>query len=204
MRWTAEKLNLHRQIVSSFGFDPYLDFLSGIILAQYIKNDLWKLLPEVREANIIGPRDPPEDLDGYNIVADSALNYYQGRFQMLVTDLDGPIERIISSSKDGKYIVVHAHGDNIDKILEYVPQLQGNILGTTQSIPVRNVRNIGGFTDGDRSVLMAAILGAKEINIYGFDFENPVDEPKNIKAKKMKFAREIIEKLKNIRIQYIQ
>jgi Uncharacterized Rossmann fold enzyme len=204
MKWTAEKLNLHRRIVSSFNFNPYLDFLAGIILSQYIEKDLWNLLPKVQEVNVIGPKNPPKDLNGFNIVADSALNFYEGRYHMVVTDLDGPADRIISSSKEGKYIIVHAHGDNIDKIIEHLPQLKGNVLGTTQSIPVRYVKNIGGFTDGDRSVLIAVFLGAKQINLYGFDFENPVDEPKDIKAKKMEFAREIIEKLKNIRIQYIQ
>lgn len=151
--------------------------------------------------SVIGPSEPPSDPKGYVIVADSALNQYNGRYDMLVSDLDGPMERILEDRKSIK--VIHAHGDNLDKLRSYVPNIRGIILGTTQSIPLKRVRNIGGFTDGDRSVIMGVILGAKKIFIYGFDFLNPMDEPKEIKKKKMLIGKEVIDKVKNAEIVYV-
>ena len=66
-------------------------------------------------------------------------------------------------------MVVHAHGNNMENIKKYVPVLE-NILGSTQSIPLENVYNFGGFTDGDRCVFLAVKLGAKNIFIAGMDF----------------------------------
>lgn len=168
-----------------------------------IKEDNWHRLPKLEEVNVIGPYNTPREVSGFNIVADSALKFYEGEFHMVVTDLDGPIDRIIDASRDGKIIVVHAHGDNIGKIIDIVPHLGGFLLGTTQSIPVRKIKNIGGFTDGDRSVIMGMCMGAKSVKIYGFDFDRPVDDPKDLKRKKMVIARSIIEKLRNIKIEYI-
>ena len=37
-------------------------------------------------------------------------------------------------------------------------------------MPVKNVYNFGGFTDGDRSVFWAEEFGAKEIILIGMDF----------------------------------
>lgn len=160
-------------------------------------------MPSEKKVNIIGPYNPPKNLDGFNIVADSSLKYYEGDFDMVVTDLDGPIDKILLASNQKKWVVVHGHGDNMDKLESFVPKLKGNLLGTTQSIPVGKIRNIGGFTDGDRAVIMGICLGAKEIRIYGFNFEKPVDEPKELKIKKMSLGREIIEKFTNIRIEYM-
>ncbi len=153
--------------------------------------------------NVIGPFNPPHSISGFNIVADSALNFYEGDFDMVVTDLDGPLDKIILASDLKKWIVVHAHGDNIEKLEKFVPKLKGSVLGTTQSIPIGKVRNIGGFTDGDRAVIMGICMGAKSIRIYGFNFDQPLDEPKDLKLKKMSIGKEIIEKFTNIRIEYM-
>jgi uncharacterized Rossmann fold enzyme len=88
---------------------------------------------------------------------------------IIVTDLDGNMDDIIEANERGAILAVHAHGNNIDKIKEYVPGLK-RILGTTQSVPLENVSNFGGFTDGDRCIFLAIELGARFILLAGMDF----------------------------------
>lgn len=88
---------------------------------------------------------------------------------IIVTDLDGNMDDIIEANERGAILAVHAHGNNIDKIKEYVPELK-RILGTTQSVPLENVSNFGGFTDGDRCIFLAIELGARFILLAGMDF----------------------------------
>ena len=123
---------------------------------------------------------------------------------IVVTDLDGKIEDIIDSNRNGAIMVVHAHGNNMDNIQRYVPVLE-NVLGSTQSIPLENVYNFGGFTDGDRCVFLAVKLGAKNIFIAGMDFgkiitrySRPnIKEEKGqadlIKEKKLRYAKKLVE-----------
>jgi uncharacterized Rossmann fold enzyme len=88
---------------------------------------------------------------------------------IVVTDLDGNMDDIIEANERGAILAVHAHGNNIDKIKKYVPELK-RILGTTQSVPLENVSNFGGFTDGDRCIFLAIELGARFILLAGMDF----------------------------------
>jgi hypothetical protein len=43
-------------------------------------------------------------------------------------------------------------------------------IGTTEGKPFGNIRNFGGFTDGDRCVFLAKYFGAKSIILFGMDF----------------------------------
>ncbi|MEM0140687.1 MAG: hypothetical protein QXN66_01435 [Thermoplasmatales archaeon] len=199
LRDKEKSIALHRRLVALFRYNPYLDFIAGIELSNLIKKNSWDLLPHLNAATVIGPVDPPGDVDGFVIVADSALNYYSGNCSMVVTDLDGPVEKIV----EGKFIkVVHAHGDNIDKLAQFVPRMKGLVLGTTQSVPVGAIRNIGGFTDGDRSVIMALLMGAKEVNVFGFDFNEPLDEPKHLKQMKMEVSKRILSDISDAEITF--
>ena len=123
---------------------------------------------------------------------------------IVVTDLDGKIEDIINSNKNGAIMIVHAHGNNMEYVKRYVPVLE-NILGTTQSIPLENVYNFGGFTDGDRCLFIAVELGAKQIILAGMDFGKIVtrysrpdieesEGPANhVKEKKLEYAKKLVE-----------
>ncbi|NQE05946.1 6-hydroxymethyl-7,8-dihydropterin pyrophosphokinase [ANME-1 cluster archaeon GoMg1] len=109
---------------------------------------------------------------------------------IVVTDLDGTIADIIYANRLGSVIVVHAHGDNIEKLKNALPVLKENVICTTQSRPLRNVYNFGGFTDGDRCVFLAKEFGAERIELIGFDFDD-----KNVSArkrKKLKWAKRLI------------
>ncbi len=88
---------------------------------------------------------------------------------IVATDLDGNIDDILLANIKGANIVIHAHGDNIDRIAS-LTSFFNNVLGTTQAQPVGNVYNFGGFTDGDRAIFLAVALGASEITLAGMDF----------------------------------
>lgn len=87
---------------------------------------------------------------------------------IIVTDLDGDKKTLEKIGKTNSIFVVHAHGDNIEK-LEFVKKFK-NCIGTTQSIPFSKIENFGGFTDGDRGVFLANHFQAKKIILCGMDF----------------------------------
>ena len=109
---------------------------------------------------------------------------------IIVTDLDGCMDDILRANEMGSIVVVHAHGDNQDLLREYVPKLR-NVIGTTQTRPPYGLYNFGGFTDGDRCVYFAKYLGASDIKLIGFDFDDMSVTPR--KHKKLAWARRLIE-----------
>lgn len=125
---------------------------------------------------------------------------------IIVSDLDGDIDDQIYANKKGSLIIIHAHGDNFEKISEYVPKFKNNIIGTIQIDPskYKNIFNFGGFTDGDRAIFIANHFNAGEIRLYGFDFNSKLGkyslkkeiDPK-IKFKKLEWCKNLIEYLNN-------
>lgn len=89
---------------------------------------------------------------------------------IVVTDLDGVFEDIYECWRRGAVLVVHAHGDNIERLKLYLPRLDARIEATCQSTPRGHIHNFGGFTDGDRAVFMAAALGARRVVTIGMCF----------------------------------
>jgi len=126
-----------------------------------------------------------------------------------VTDLDGKLDDILRANELGTITVIHAHGDNINKLREYIPKFKEKIVLTTQTTPTNNVKNLFGFTDGDRAVSLARNFGARKIELIGFDFGDVVGKysdpaiPKDHKAsqrkkKKLEIAEYLVKKfLKN-------
>jgi uncharacterized Rossmann fold enzyme len=94
---------------------------------------------------------------------------------IIATDLDGNLDDILAANLRGANVVIHAHGDNIDKIASLTPFFT-SVLGTTQAQPVGNLYNFGGFTDGDRALFLAVALGASEITLAGMDFGDTVTQ----------------------------
>ena len=114
---------------------------------------------------------------------------------IVVTDLDGDIRSQIEASRKGAVTLIHAHGDNIDLIMQFAKEFTGKVILTTQSKPDLVLYNFGGFTDGDRAVCFARHMGARKILLYGFDFDNPsskVDSDPSMKKKKLQWAKRII------------
>jgi hypothetical protein len=118
---------------------------------------------------------------------------------IVATDLDGNLDDILLANVRGANIVIHAHGDNMDKIASLTPFFT-SVLGTTQAQPIGNLYNFGGFTDGDRGLFLAVALGASEITLAGMDFgdvvtrysrpniESDLAEADDFKKKKLRYA----------------
>lgn len=98
----------------------------------------------------------------------SALLKHDITPHIVVTDLDGNPKDLVRASRHA-IMLVHAHGDNIPLLRKLVPRLK-NVIGTTQTRPIKNIRNFFGFTDGDRCVSIAAHFGARSITLVGMDF----------------------------------
>jgi uncharacterized Rossmann fold enzyme len=92
---------------------------------------------------------------------------------IIVTDLDGDMTDILELTKQGSLAIVHGHGDNIEKIEEFVPQFE-HIIGSTQVKPTKHVFLWGGFTDGDRACYVASNFNPARIILIGMDFGNIV------------------------------
>lgn len=125
-------------------------------------------------------RTPPAFLVGkVAVAADGATTWLreQGRPpNVVVTDLDGDEEDLVWAARQGALMVVHAHGDNQDALRRIVPRLGPLVWGTHQVAPesaLEPLRNVGGFTDGDRAVLLCEALGALAATLHGFDPEMP-------------------------------
>jgi 2-amino-4-hydroxy-6-hydroxymethyldihydropteridine diphosphokinase len=123
---------------------------------------------------------------------------------IIVTDLDGKMSDLLLANRFGAIAIIHAHGDNIDKIKKFLPQFK-NAVVTTQVEPLKNCHNFFGFTDGDRAVFLAKHFGARTIDLVGFDYgavvgkyskpEEPSDHPADErKKKKLDIAERLVKK----------
>lgn len=123
---------------------------------------------------------------------------------LVVTDLDGKADDLLWAAAAGSTFVVHAHGDNRDAVARLVPQLGPMVHGTHQVEPggaggewLAPLRNVGGFTDGDRAVLLLEELGAREARLVGFEFDAPPSSYSHrwdpaTKPRKLAWARQIV------------
>lgn len=93
---------------------------------------------------------------------------------LVVTDLDGDPEDLAWAAAQGSRMVVCAHGDNRAALRKLVPRLGPLVYGTHQVEPqaaLDPLHNVGGFTDGDRAVVLAEEFGARHAVLVGFDFD---------------------------------
>jgi 2-amino-4-hydroxy-6-hydroxymethyldihydropteridine diphosphokinase len=138
------------------------------------------------------------------IAADGAVQFLienKIRPDIVVTDLDGNPAFLQKAEKMGAIMVVHAHGDNTVTLKKIVPKFK-KLIATTQVMPLENVYNFGGFTDGDRCVFLAEEFGAKKIVLVGMDFgdsigkysKEKVKDPQ-LKKQKMQAGKRLLEML---------
>jgi len=189
-------LEKYREIANIMGYDIACDRKATRILAEMLKahniepplNELRRLLSG-RPVMIFGAGPSLDDKieklsrisPGFSeeftlIAADGATQGLVERGKaphIIVTDLDGEISSLLYSAERGSVIVMHAHGDNIEKITRYgkeIISMTNRIVGTTQVEPIPPLQNFGGFTDGDRAVFMASNYEASPIILIGMDF----------------------------------
>ncbi len=151
----------------------------------------------------------PDLIDGNTVivVADSAIDRIGDYIvpHIIVTDLDGNLEKITKFCMQGSIIFIHSHGDNMDKIRKFVPGFRGLFIPTCQNC--NDMYNPEGFTDGDRAVKISERLGASEIILAGFDFTKPYGKGNpDIKKRKLEYARRIIagEIERGVKIRFVQ
>ena len=116
---------------------------------------------------------------------------------IVVTDLDGAIEDQLEAWRQGSWLVLHAHGDNVAQVCKITPMLKERLIGTTQVKPFGKLFNFGGFTDGDRAAFMAHELGARKIYLAGMDLGTEIGRhsgDKNIERKlvKLEICKELL------------
>lgn len=155
-------------------------------------------------------------LAGIVVAADGACSWLRPRGivpALVVTDLDGEPDDLAWAAQAGAVMVVHAHGDNLQAVRELAPLLGPRVHGTYQGPPgpdLAPLENLGGFTDGDRALLLVEHLGARAARLHGFDFNLPPSgfshswDPLT-KPKKLAWAKRIVEAAEargRIRVQY--
>jgi uncharacterized Rossmann fold enzyme len=187
------------EIVFDLNLDIKKDFLSSLLLSNLVSDKSVNLSYFKKLKNkkilVIGAGPSIEDplvqkfiKDHSNFIIISADGATELCLQLgiipdfVVTDLDGDIGSLIYANEIGSMVVVHAHGDNIEKILKLIPRFK-QFIGTTQFIPFQNIYNFGGFTDGDRCVFLADEFQSAEIWLTGMDFTSSV----GYFSKKMRF-----------------
>ncbi|MFC1786979.1 6-hydroxymethylpterin diphosphokinase MptE-like protein [Halobacteriota archaeon] len=196
---------IYQEILDDFGFDRSKDEEAALLLSKLIGDrsiNIHRLSDLICRKQVTICGNAPllyeelssTDISGRVIIAaDGATSVLLKNYivpDIVVTDLDGCMEDIISVDQKCAIIVVHAHGDNIPAIKKYVPTLK-NVIGSTQSKPIKNVHNFGGFTDGDRCVFLAKEFNADSIELIGFDFKDP--NVSEVKKKKLQWTKRLIK-----------
>ena len=207
--WAAR----YNEIVNDFGYSKKKDIKSSRLLDSLLSKktrlaELKKLI-ENESIFIIGAGPSLLScipiLKKYNkitkIVADGAaraLIENNLKANIVVTDLDGDISVLKRVGKTNAIMVVHAHGDNLEKL--HLAKNFKNCIGTTQARPFGKIHNFGGFTDGDRCVFLANHFKAKKIILFGMDFGSTIGSfsktriaNKDIKIRKLRRGKKLLE-----------
>lgn len=202
---------IYKSILEDMGYDRTKDeraalLLSGMLEIKARKKDevvgINALRKAIKGKNVLVCGKAPKladelinvDFGKYVIIAadgaTSVLMKHGITPDIIVTDLDGNMDDEARANKQGAIMVVHAHGDNMEALRKEVPGLK-KVIGTTQSKPLMNVYNFGGFTDGDRCVFLAKEMGASTITLIGFDFKD--ENVTLLKKKKLMWAEKLID-----------
>ena len=181
-----------KQDIFIYGCGPSLEETISYILKEKCKDSFSKAI------NLVA--------DGASVLLKELEIPIEGTF----TDLDGIHDSIFAYSR---FMIVHAHGDNIEKIRHYETQIvvTKNLIATTQVESLENVINTGGFTDGDRILFFIKhfLKPYHRIYLIGMDFNKLIGkyskpnfeknvEANPIKAKKLGYAIKLIEWFKSM------
>lgn len=195
---------IYEAILADFGLDRAADERARDILTKLAEPFDLERLRATRGSTVAiagaGPsleaRDSLERARACDVVfgASTAVDTLEAHdipVDCMVTDLDKNPETVVRLTERGTPVAVHAHGDNTEALRDVVPQCRLEyVLPTTQAAPADPVRNMGGFTDGDRAAFLADALGADTLVFVGWDFEDPTVD--SMKAKKLRWARRLL------------
>ena len=191
------------RILDYFGFSREDDEEAARLLSSILPgNDISLLTNTISGSDIIVAGNAPSlpddikktDFEGKIVIAADAAARVMKKGgvipNIVFTDLDGLDDDVLEMNEAGTILAVHAHGDNMPLVKSWVPKMKGPVVGTTQSTPLENVYNFGGFSDGDRGVFAAYELGAKSVSLIGFDLDDKSVDP--VKHGKLRIARKLL------------
>ena len=194
------------RILDYFGFSREDDEEAARLLSSILPgNDISLLTDTISGSDIIVAGNAPSlpddirktDFEGKIVIAADAAARVMKKGgvipNIVFTDLDGLDDDVLEMNEAGTILAVHAHGDNMPLVKSWVPKMKGPVVGTTQSTPLENVYNFGGFSDGDRGVFAAYELGAKSVSLIGFDLDDKSVDP--VKHGKLMIARKLLHLL---------
>ncbi|MCI4325668.1 MAG: DUF115 domain-containing protein [Thermoplasmata archaeon] len=205
----------YRDIARAFGFslDRERDAaarLRGLLPPEALQSPLprCRVRIEGREAVVVGLGPgagapplhllPPSPLPRVVLAADGAAERCLAAGivpDLIVTDLDGPVASEVTANARGTLVVVHAHGDNVPALVQWVPEFSGPLAGSWSGPPTPELMDVGGFTDGDRATYLAEAAGATRVLLWGFDFERTEEADvvqRERKIRKLGFARDAV------------
>lgn len=194
------------RILDYFGFSREDDEEAARLLSSILpRNDISLLTDTISGSDVIVAGNAPSllddirdtDFDGKVVIAADAAARVMKKGgvipDIVFTDLDGLDDDVLEMNEAGTILAVHAHGDNMPLVKSWVPKMKGPVVGTTQSTPLENVYNFGGFSDGDRGVFAAYELGANSVSLIGFDLDDKSVDP--VKHGKLMIARKLLHLL---------
>ena len=189
-----------KDIEAQFSFSKVREQLAVKLSSRYFKsnNDLGQLLYQqdvvIVGAGITNQESIPERTV---IAADGAVKACLQRDiipDFVVTDMDGYISDLKYAFDNGCKVIIHIHGDNLSRFPDYSSIIEPICI--TSAYPSALTSCWGGFTDGDRALMMCLSLDCKSVRLIGFDFDKIGLYSGNFspkKLKKLKWARKIIE-----------
>jgi 2-amino-4-hydroxy-6-hydroxymethyldihydropteridine diphosphokinase len=195
----------YERIRSEFGFPPDREEAAAALLEKLLPpamraEPIARIRPllEGREVIVVGLapdagppplwRRPAADRPPALVAADGATATCVAAGlvpTLVVTDLDGPVVSEVAGNRRGSLVLVHAHGDNLAALSEWVPQFPGALAGSWSGPPRGPLLNVGGFTDGDRAAFLAEHCGAERIVLWGFDFDRVAEKDPKTRARKL-------------------
>ena len=201
----------YSDILKEFNYSEKKDKESAILLNSILKksNVNEKIIALIRGKTVFVIGSGPSlsaaipELKNFKksikIAADSSIKHLVENGitpDVVITDLDGDEDTLKKIGKTKSIFVVHAHGDNIEK-LEFAKKFR-NCIGTTQSKSFGKIQNFGGFTDGDRGVFLASHYGAKKIILFGMDFGDRIGKFSNTKRTERKTKLKKLDRGKSL------
>tara|TARA_B100001250_G_scaffold192948_1_gene165855 strand:- start:552 stop:1187 length:636 start_codon:yes stop_codon:yes gene_type:complete len=189
-----------KEIEKQFSFSKVREELAVNLSSRYFKsdNDLGQLLYQ-KDVVIVGAGITDQETipDGTVIAADGAVKACLQRDTIpdfVVTDMDGYISDLKYAFDNGCRVIVHVHGDNLSRFPDYSSVIEPICI--TSAHPAALTSCWGGFTDGDRALMMSLSHECKSVRLIGFDFDKIGLYSGNFspkKLKKLEWARRIIE-----------
>jgi len=189
-----------KDIETQFSFSKVREQLAVNLSLRYFKsnNHLGQLLYQ-KEAVIVGAGITDQEAVpvGTVIAADGAVKACLQRDivpDFVVTDMDGYISDLKYAFDNGCKVIIHIHGDNLSRFPDYSSVIEPVCI--TSAYPSSSTSCWGGFTDGDRALMMSLSLDCKSVRLVGFDFDKIGLYSGNFspkKLEKLEWARKIIE-----------